>query len=104
MTANSTRKGSCLHLVVRSSADALENCQSQFAAEDEIVFLDEGVTHLAHFLRQASGPGPAGSFFSSEDLDARGLLPAAQSADAATVRDPDIVELLQKHDFCLTWK
>ena len=102
--ADPTANASCLHLVVRSSAEALENCLSQCAAEDEVVFVDDGVMHLSKSLQSGAGPGPAESFYSAEDLDARGLLPAARAAGAATVRDSDIVALLRKHDFCLTWK
>jgi len=101
---NSAGNGSCLHLVVRSSAEAVEGCRSQLTGDDEMIFLDEGVMHLAEILQEGSGSAPAGSFFSVEDLDARGLLGAARTAGAATVCDSDVVELLQKHDFCLTWK
>lgn len=102
--ADPTGNASCLHLVVRSSAEVLESCLSQCAGEDDVVFIDDGVMHLVNSLQNGCGPGPAESLFSAEDLDARGLLPAARAAGAATVRDSDIVALLRKHDFCLTWK
>jgi sulfur relay protein TusB/DsrH len=98
------KNGTCLHLVVRSSTEAMDRCRSQFTEGDTVVFLDDGVIHLCAAVRESFGHSLPDSCFSDVDLDARGLLQAARAAGAKVVCDSGFVDLLRKHDFCLTWK
>ena len=94
----------CLHLVVRSSIDALESCRSRFDAGDAVLFLDDGVMHVAENPGRIFQPLYRNGFFSDTDLNARGLRTLAGEAGVRIISDPEFVDLLQKHDFCLTWK
>ncbi len=42
--------------------------------------------------------------FSAVDLEARGLSGLAQATGVIALPDSDIVELVQSHEYCLTWK
>lgn len=115
---SSTRNRTCLHLVVRSSAGAIGGCLAKFDEGDAVLFLDDGVMHItsrASWLPvSAEGCGspadPAHSTrdssfcFSAVDLEARGLHGLVHSAGARVLPDIKIAELIQSHDFCLTWK
>ncbi len=100
----STNQRNCLHLVVRSSIDAMERCRSQCMDQDAVVFLDDGVMHLTDGILESFGSGLPEVFLSAVDLEARGLLPAARAASATVICDSDIAGLLLKYDFCVTWK
>jgi len=104
------RDKSSLHLVVRSSREALDSCLSQCVKGDVLLFLDDGVMNVT---RLPATPGPhapqdgdwvADVCFSAVDLEARGLSGLAQATGVIALPDSDIVELLQSHEFCLTWK
>jgi sulfur relay protein TusB/DsrH len=101
---DSANQRNCLHLVVRSSIDAMERCRSQCTDEDAVVFLDDGVMHLSNGLLESFGSDLPEVCLSAVDLEARGLLPAALDAGATIVCDSDIAGLLLKYDFCMTWK
>jgi sulfur relay protein TusB/DsrH len=94
----------CLHLVVRSSSDAIERCRSQFAEGDAVLFLDDGVMHFTGGSRKSFGSDLPNCHFLAMDLEARGLLQAARDAGAPIVCDSDFAGLLQNYDFCVTWK
>ena len=96
--------GNCLHLVVKSSSDALQHCYSQFDAGDTVLFLDDGVMQAAINADRVFKPIFRNSFFSATDLAARGLRKLADEKGLRVLNDPEFLELLQKHDFCLTWK
>lgn len=94
----------CLHLVARSSTEALELCLAHFVEGDTLLLIDDGVMLLA---------GEPGARFESllmnavylrEDLDARGLAGLAEQSGARKANDSDFLELLQRHDLCVTWK
>jgi len=101
---------SCLHLVVRSSREALNNCLSQCEKGDVLLFLDDGVMNVTNLTAtpgphsQHDSPWAADVCFSAIDLEARGLSGFAQAAGVIALPDSDIVELVQSHAFCLTWK
>jgi sulfur relay protein TusB/DsrH len=104
------RDKTCLHLVVRSCREALDNCLSQCVKGDVLLFLDDGVVNVTSLL---ANPGPhapqdsawaADVRFSAVDLEARGLSGLAQAAGVIALPDADIVELVLSHEFCLTWK
>jgi len=99
-----TPSKNCLHLVARSSARALECCRAQFDQGDAVLFLDDGVMHIASGLPDAFSPPFAVCSFSAVDLDARGLTALALDADARVLSDPEIIECLNHFDACLTWK
>jgi sulfur transfer complex TusBCD TusB component (DsrH family) len=68
---------------------------------DTVLFLDDGVMHIACDNLDLSCTPASEFFFSAVDLEARGLsgLPRA-----GVLTDADIAELIQAHTFCLTWK
>jgi len=104
MTTHSRENRNCLHLVVRSSIDALESCRSRFDAGDAVLFLDDGVMHITGNPGRIFQPLFRKGYFSDPDLDARGLRTLAGDAGVRIISDPEFVGLLQKYDFCLTWK
>lgn len=99
----SGNKGNCLHLVVRSSVEALANCRTQLEEGDTVLFLDDGVMHILAEGRDALDAPFQESYFSAADLLARGVLPLLSDTSKA-LPDTEIAGLLLAHDFCLTWK
>lgn len=99
----------CLHLVVRSSAEGLRDCQARFTKGDSVLLLDDGVMAIAnegleHLQAMETAEQDVSICFSAVDLEARGLSGLAHAASAVVLSDAEIVDLLQAHDFCLTWK
>lgn len=94
----------CLHLVVRSTADAMERCRSQFAPGDAIVFLDDGVMHFASRPKDLAESELQAGYFSAVDLEARGLLQPARDAGIRVIGDSDFVRMLREFKFCVSWK
>lgn len=92
---------SCLHLVVRSSPGAVDRCLAQWEDGDAVLFLDDGVMHIAGDNLDLSCAPASEFFFSAVDLEARGLSGLAR---AGVLPDADIAELIRAHTFCLTWK
>jgi sulfur relay protein TusB/DsrH len=93
----------CLHLIVSTSAAAVNDCLHQFSAGDAIVFLDGGVMHLlgaTGFPVLLNNPDVC---FSREDLLARSLLKTAKGQGVVVKDDRAVVSLLLEHDHCLTW-
>jgi len=74
------------------------------AKGDRILFLDDGVMHLAGESGSTVVSGFTDCSFSVEDLEARGLLELARTTGVSIVGDADFPDLLRKHSFCLTWK
>lgn len=97
-------KKSCLHLVVKSSKDALERCLSQFETGDSVMFLDDGVMHIAGNHGAAFEPLFKNGCFSAADLEARGLGTFADESGIRVIQDLDFLDLLRNHPLCLTWK
>ena len=95
---------SCLHLVTRSSGDALERCQAVCAEQDEVLLIDDAVMRLVHEGEGFHATSPAALCFLRADLDARGLAAIADELGARVVTDQGFVEMLRKHESCLTWK
>ena len=100
----SVKNKHCLHLLVGSSAEAVERCRSRFSDNDAVLFLDDGVMHLAGDSGAVVAPPLPNGVFLAADLQARGLLQLARDAGAEIAGDSDFLELLRKYDFCLTWK
>lgn len=99
----------CLHLVVRYSAEVLRDCLAQFAEGDAMLLLDDGVMAitnegLEHLQAIETAEQDVSVCFAAVDLEARGLSGLALAAGAVVLKDEEIVELLQSHDCCLTWK
>lgn len=99
----SGQKGTCLHLVVRSSFSALANCRSHVAEGDSVLFLDDGVMHAIVGSDDISKTSLDECYFSSADLQARGLETIVSDSDSL-LSDQEIATLILAHDFCLTWK
>jgi len=83
---------------------ALKDCLSQKLDCDTLVFIDAGVMHLLSGMTDQLDPTDPGVYFSSEDLEARGLVPFAREQGVQIVDDRATVRLLRSHDHCLTWK
>lgn len=94
----------CLHLVTRSSGDALERCSAFCSRGDDVLFVDDAVLFLVSEQAVSHFNGLARPFFLKADLEARGLADIAFERDVPIVTDLDFVDLLRKHDSCLTWK
>jgi len=99
----------CLHLLVRFSAEGLRDCQARLAKGDSVLLLDDGVMAIAnegreHLQAMETAEQDVSICFSAVDLEARGLSGLARAAGAVVLSDVKIVDLLQSHDFCLTWK
>jgi sulfur relay protein TusB/DsrH len=106
---NSIPAKTCLHLVMRSSAEALDSCCSQWGDGDAVLFLDDGVMVIARYEREVLQRLKTRSWsssisFSAVDLEARGLSGLAKAAGATVLTDAEIAGLLQSHDLCLSWK
>jgi sulfur transfer complex TusBCD TusB component (DsrH family) len=91
----------CLHFVVSANDSALDDCLNQFQIGDDVVFMDAGVMHL--FSEQVSSKAP-NFYFSSEGLDARGLLRIGRDLALEILDDRASANLLRNHYHCLTWK
>lgn len=94
----------CLHLVVGSSTDALENCRTMLSGGDSVLFLDAGVLHLDRVQKGFFDKPVPACHFTAADLDARGLLSVARNQGASVVDDPEFPALLRDHGYCVTWK
>jgi sulfur relay protein TusB/DsrH len=95
---------SCLHLVTRSSSDALNRCSAFCTEQDDILFIGDAVMFLVSEPDESWKKEPAGPLFLKADLEARGLAEIASELGVRTVTDLDFAALLRKHDSCLTWK
>ena len=95
---------SCLLLVVSARESALRDCLNERMESDSVVFIDGGVMHLLAETPGAPNLAGPGFFFSTEDLQARGLVPFARQQSVQTLDDRATARLLRKHDHCLTWK
>ena len=93
--------GSCIVLALWISFGEQEVIETQFQVGDDVVFMDAGVMHL--FSEQVRSKVP-GFYFSSEDLDARGLLRIGRDLALDILDDRASANLLRNHDHCLTWK
>ena len=102
--ANSPLNKSCLHLVTRSSSDALQRCNAFRGEQDEILLIDDAVMFLDSEPGESQSAGLADAVFLKADLEARGLVEIATELGVRTIADPDFAGLLRKHDACLTWK
>ncbi len=94
----------CLHLVVTSSAEALDRARSQFEKGDAMVFLDDGVVHIAGDFQGIPLPLFTECYFAGADLAARGLSGLAADSEIPIVSDREIAELIKAFELCLTWK
>ncbi len=95
---------SCLHLVARSSGDALERCLALCSEHDELLFIDDAVMFLVSGLENTLPGELAAPLFLRADLEARGLAGIAAETGARTATDAEFAALLRKHGRCLTWK
>jgi sulfur relay protein TusB/DsrH len=96
-------ENSCLHLVIGTDPDALNDCRAQCAAGDVVLFLDAGVLHLLD-ENQFIPDGGAAEFYASVDLEARGVLEAAIHSGVQLASDEDFLSLLERCSHCLSWQ
>lgn len=99
-----TAEYTCLHLILRSSGNALDECLACIGEGDSVVLMDTAVSALAR-------PG-AGRWLSAgvrmycleADLLAHGLGKAPGIQGVERVDDRGLVELICRHGHCLSWK
>ena len=103
MKSAATRK-KCLHLVVKSSAEALDRARSQFEKGDAMLFLDDGVVHIVSAFDRSVKPPLVAGYFAAADLAARGLSGLVMDSGSPVVSDREIAELMLAFEHCLTWK
>lgn len=102
MSASAPKEKNCLHLVLSHQRRALENCLAVFIDGDTLLFLDAGVLHLPALVSDAGEMQE--TVFMAADLQARGLLGAAQACGFRVAGDEEFAGLLAGHQHCLSWK
>jgi sulfur relay protein TusB/DsrH len=97
-------ENTCLHLVLRSSGDVLDECLACIGPDDCIVLMDTAVSAMA---------SPGGNRWLSAgvrvycleaDLLAHGLGKSLVMEGMERVDDRELVELICRHGHCLSWK
>ena len=97
-------QNSCLHMVARSSLDALERCRAHCCDRDDVLFIDDGVMHLARTAREQEEAGGANGYYLAADVEARGLTGLTGGPGVKLIVDREFAQVLRKHNHCLTWK
>lgn len=99
-----TPEKTCLHLVLRASGEVLDDCLACSGKGDSIVLLDTAVTLLA--LPGAGRWSSTGGtlYFLEADLLAHGLGQLAGNPGLVRLDDMGLVQLVCRHDHCLSWK
>lgn len=93
-----------LHLVLTAGEGAFDPCRKLCQAGDSVVFIDNGVRQLLLGEPGKRLPPGVAVYYSQPDLEARGLLGAAEAAHVRTLADSEFTDLLKAHRHCLSWK
>jgi sulfur relay protein TusB/DsrH len=99
-----TQAAACLHLVLRSSGELLDECMAWTGANDSIVLLDTAVNLLARPDLATWFPADVPVYCHEADLLAQGLGKVANFPGIAPVDDLGLIELVCRHGHCLSWK
>lgn len=97
-------KGKCLHLVMSSGESALEDCMACSQAGDTILLMNTAVTWLIRpsALHQV---GEAVEVCCLDaDVRAHGLGAVVNAGSMNCVNDRGLVDLVCRHQHCLSWK
>jgi sulfur relay protein TusB/DsrH len=94
----------CLHLVMRSNADLLDQCLACVGENDSVVLMDAGVGLVGRPDFAAWLPGRGSVYCLQADLLARGLGELSISPGLETISDQGLIQLVCQHDHCLSWK
>ena len=93
-----------LHLLMSTDTQAWQACLACCAGGDTVVLLDAAVMGLTGKFTESSNVFPCAVAISEPDALARGLHKHAGSDAIAMVSDSDVVELLETHKQCLSWR
>ena len=94
----------CLHLVLRASADVLAECLACVGENDSVALVDAAVGLPGRPDFAARLQGRVKVYCLEADLLARGLGVLAGTAGLETIDDQGLIQLICQHDHCLSWK
>ena len=93
-----------LHLLMSKDAETWQACRACCCGEDTVVLLDSAVMGLTDKFTELADEFPCAVIASEPDARARGLLKQGGNDAITVVADADIVELLETHQQCLSWR
>ena len=93
-----------LHLVLTAGEGAFDPCRKLCQAGDSVLFIDSGVRQLLMGEPGKRLPPGVAVYYSKPDLEARGLLGAAEAVHVRILDDSGFTNLLEAHRHCLSWK
>lgn len=96
--------GGVLHLVFTAGEGGFSACRSVCTAGDAVLFIDDGVRQLLSGEPGKLLPPGVAIHYAGPDLQARGLLATAETAQVRILQDAAFPALLESHDHCLGWK
>ena len=97
-------ENTCLHLILRSSANVLDECLACIGEGDSIVLMDTAVSALARPGGNRWLPAGVRMYCLEADLLAHGLGKSPGMEGVERVDDLRLVELVCRHGHCLSWK
>ena len=103
-SAASRPENTCLHLILRSSGDVLDECLACIGKDDCIVLMDMAVDAVARPGGNSWLTAGVRVYCLEADMLAHGLgkLPGIEGMER--VDDLGLVELVCRHGHCLSWK
>jgi sulfur transfer complex TusBCD TusB component (DsrH family) len=99
-----TKGVGCLHLVLISSGELLDECIAFMGVNDSIVLLDTAVNLLARPDIATWLPADVPVYCHEVDLLAQGLGKVVNFPGIAPVDDLGLIKLVCQHGHCLSWK
>lgn len=99
-----TPQDRCLHLILRSSGDVMDDCLPCIGRGDCIVLMDTAVNELARPGGNRWLAAGVPVYCLEADLLAHGLVQAAVNSGMERVDDLGLVQLVCRHVHCLSWK
>jgi sulfur relay protein TusB/DsrH len=94
----------CLHLVLRSGGELLDECMACAGANDSIVLLDTAVNVLARPDLARWFPPLVPVYCRAADLLAQGFGQSSDCPGVEVVDDQEWIGLVCRHGHCLSWK
>ncbi|MSQ98411.1 MAG: hypothetical protein EXR85_03815 [Xanthomonadales bacterium] len=99
-----TPENTCLHLILRSSGDVMDECLACIGKGDCIVLMDAAVSALARPGVNRWLSAGVRVYCLEADLLAHGLGKSPGVQGVERVDDLGLVELVCRHGHCLSWK
>jgi sulfur relay protein TusB/DsrH len=99
-----TQAVTCLHLVLRSGGELLDECMACAGANDSIMLLDTAVNVLARPDLARWFPAAVPVYCHKADMLAQGLGQSADYPGVEVVDDLEWITLVCQHGHCLSWK